>query len=433
MTEARPGTPALRFQLLGPVRAWRDGAEVDLGPSKQRAVLAVLLVHAGRPIATARIVDAVWQDQPPKNGPNVVQKYVAGLRRVLDPDRPPRSPGQVLGWSDAGYVLHTEAASVDVDVFARLVRDADDMRRRGQLADASAALRRALDLWHAEPLAGLAGPLFDDTRHRLAADRADAFERWADVEIALGHHAAVVPDLARMVTELPLRERLRYLLVLAMYRSGRQPEALAAYHDACRYLDDELGIEPGEQLRALHLAILRGEPGPPREAEPAREARPVREAERRPAPLPSRAGLPATFGHTAAPPAGLAPPSLLPVPVPPALPARNATGAREGRWRRRLGQLVAALIPFVTFGVASWAVVAFLAVRRRSVLHGLAAVGYFALIAATFMALGHSPPDAPSDGIDNLGMVCLLAAWLGGTVHAALITGGTATVGDGRR
>lgn len=428
MKEARPGNPALRFQLLGPVRAWRDGVEVDLGPAKQRAVLAVLLIHAGRPISTARIVDAVWQDRPPKNGPNVVQKYVAGLRRVLDPDRPPRSPGQVLGWSDAGYVIHTGAGSVDVDEFARLVSDADGMRRRGRLADAAAALRGGLALWRTEPMAGLTGPLFEDTRNRLAADRADAFERWADVEIALGHHAAVIPDLTRMVTELPLRERLRYLLVLALYRSGRQPEALAAYHDACAYLDEELGIEPGERLKALHLAILRGEPGPSTEAEPAREAAP------RPQPVAVRTAVPATFGHTAPPTTVLAAhPPVVPVPGPPALAAPVTTGARDGRWRRRLGRLAAVLIPLVSFGIASWAVVAFFAVRRRSVPHGLAAAGYFALIAVVFVALGRGPEDAPLDSFDDIGMVCLLAAWLGGTLHAALITGGSTTVGDGRR
>jgi SARP family transcriptional regulator, regulator of embCAB operon len=423
MPEPRTGgTPALRFQLLGPVRAWRDGVEVDLGPAKQRAVLAVLLVQAGRPVATTRIVDAVWQDRPPKNGPNVVQKYVAGLRRVLDPDRPPRSPGQVLGWSDAGYVLHAEPGSVDVDEFARMVRDADGMRRRGQLAGASAALRGALGLWRAEALAGLTGPSFDDTRERLSADRADAFERWADVEIALGNHAAVIPELARMVTELPLRERLRHLLVLALYRSGRQAEALAAYHDARRYLDDELGIEPGEQLKALHLAILRGEPAPG-EQDSRRIVAAVPVAPTGPPPA-ALAGPTPAFGPPAA---ALAPPPFLPIPGPPALPAPATTGAADRRWRHRLGQLVAALIPLLTFGVASWAVVAFLAVRRRSWPHGLAAVGYFALIAFVFIALGHGPDDAPVDGFDDIGMVCLLAAWLGGTVHAALITGGAAT------
>lgn len=417
MREPEPTSPTtLRFQLLGPVRAWRNGVEVDLGAAKQRAVLAVLLIDAGRPVTTARIVDAVWQEQPPKNGPNVVQKYVAGLRRVLDPFRSPRSPGEVLGSSDAGYVLRTDAGSVDADEFARLVREADGMRRRGQHAGASAALRDALDLWQAEPLVGLTGSLFEATRERLTADRVDALERWADVEIALGRAADVLPGLVRAVADHPLRERLRYLLVLGLYRGGRQAEALAAYHDACRYLDEELGVGPGEQLRALHLAILRGEPLPG-----GPDARQVAAA-----PTPAVAHLPAF-----APPATrLAPPSALPVVGPAALPVPTTTGAGDRRWRHRLGQVAAALIPFLTFGVASWAVVAFLAVRRRSLPHGLAAVGYFGLIAFVFIALGHGPEDAPVDGVDDIGMVCLLAAWLGGTVHVALITGAPGTVGN---
>jgi DNA-binding winged helix-turn-helix (wHTH) protein len=111
-----PGT-ALRFEILGPLRAWREDTELDLGPGKQRAVLAVLLLNANRPTPTSRIIDAVWGDLPPENGVNVVQKYVAGLRRILEPGRSPRTPGQLLTWTEAGYTLHVPPGGLDTDVF----------------------------------------------------------------------------------------------------------------------------------------------------------------------------------------------------------------------------------------------------------------------------------------------------------------------------
>ena len=116
MTDGRDAA-TLRFEILGDVRVLRNAEPVDLGPAKQRAVLAVLLLQPGRPVPTHQIVDAVWGDEPPENGANVVQKYVAGLRRVLDPDRAPRTPGELLALTGSGYVLRTAEASVDADEF----------------------------------------------------------------------------------------------------------------------------------------------------------------------------------------------------------------------------------------------------------------------------------------------------------------------------
>src|SRR4051812_33993058 len=107
----------LRFAILGDVQVLRAGRAIDLGPAKQRAVLAVLLAQAGRPVPTHQIVDAVWGDEPPENGANVVQKYVAGLRRVLDPDRAPRTPGELIALTNGGYVLRVEAGALDADRF----------------------------------------------------------------------------------------------------------------------------------------------------------------------------------------------------------------------------------------------------------------------------------------------------------------------------
>ncbi|MEK8109238.1 helix-turn-helix domain-containing protein [Micromonospora sp. M12] len=121
----------LRFEILGPQRAWHSDREIDLGPGKQRAVLSVLLLSAGRPVSTGQIVEAVWPEEPPANGPNVVQKYVAGLRRVLEPDRSPRTPGQVLSLTDAGYQLRVEPDALDAFRFERAIHRARQQRAEG--------------------------------------------------------------------------------------------------------------------------------------------------------------------------------------------------------------------------------------------------------------------------------------------------------------
>ncbi|GAB3952615.1 hypothetical protein GCM10027614_56590 [Micromonospora vulcania] len=118
----------LRFEILGPQRAWYADRELDLGPGKQRAVLAVLLLSTGRPVSTGQMVEAVWPEEPPANGPNVVQKYVAGLRRVLEPDRSPRTPGQVLSLTDAGYVLRVAPEALDAVRFERGIHRARQCR-----------------------------------------------------------------------------------------------------------------------------------------------------------------------------------------------------------------------------------------------------------------------------------------------------------------
>jgi DNA-binding SARP family transcriptional activator len=191
------------FGILGPLRAWRGDTEVELGPGKQRAVLAVLLLNPNRPTSTTKIIDAVWGDEPPENGVNVVQKYVAGLRRILEPGRSPRTPGQLLTWTEAGYALNVPGGGLDAGVFHDRVAQARSARLAGRPADAAVHLRAALDLWRDEALAGLRGSFFDTARDRLAEDRAAAFEESAQIELDLGQHARLVPELGRLVTEFP--------------------------------------------------------------------------------------------------------------------------------------------------------------------------------------------------------------------------------------
>jgi DNA-binding SARP family transcriptional activator len=363
------------FQILGPLRAWRGTTELDLGPGKQRAVLAVLLLGANRPMPPTRIVDAVWGDEPPENGVNVVQKYVAGLRRILEPGRSPRSPGQLLTWTEAGYTLNVPPDRLDAGVFRDHVARA---RSAGRPEDAARHLDAALALWHDDALAGLRGAYFDAARDRLADERAAAVEESARIALDRGDHARLVPELGRLVTEFPLREELRHLYILALYRSGRQAEALAAYQDARRFLAEEFGVEPGERLQRLHLAILRSDR----------------------ALTPYADGLPEVARPPVTGPA-------IPGPVP----------VSEVRRRPLALRALAVALPLVTFGLGTWALIAFLAARRHSRPLALAAAGYFLLIGVLFVCLGTED----SSAWDAVGMLALLASTAGGAAHTAVL------------
>jgi DNA-binding SARP family transcriptional activator len=341
------------FEILGPLRAWRAGSELELGPGKQRAVLAVLLLNA------------VWGDEPPENGVNVVQKYVAGLRRILEPGRSPRTPGQQLTWTEAGYTLNVPPGCLDAAAFRDRVAWARSARSAGHPSAAAGHLQSALALWRDEALAGLRGPSFDAARDRLAEERAAAFEESAQIELDLGHHARLVPELGRLVAEFPVREEPRYLLILALYRCGRQAEALAAYQDARTFLTEEFGVEPGERLQQLHLAVLRSD----------RALAPGGEAPMVPAPVPV--------------------PAAAPVVAPPVPAVRRRTLALR---------MAAVAVPLLSFGTFSWAAIAFIAARRRSPSLALAAAGYFLLVVV---------------------FVSLLLAMAGGAAHTALLLSGT--------
>ena len=408
VAESRPPDRLPRFEILGPLRAWYGDSEIQLGPGKQRAVLGVLLVNANQPVPTHRVVDAVWADEPPQNGSNVVQKYVAGLRRSLEPDRSPRTPGKLLSLTDAGYLLRVPPGHLDLDVFHESVRRARAARTERRLPDAAGQLRQALALWRGEPLSGLDGALFDATRDRLTESRAAAMEEWADIELELGHHRHLVGELVRLVTEFPLRERLRYLLMLALYRCGRQAEALAAYRDARAFLSEEFGIEPSAQLQELHQRILHSDPGldPP----PPTPVTPPTPAPAMPAPSVPRS-MPAP---------------TMPAPTMPAPSMPPHTGVERRRSRAWLARIIGVLLPLLSFGLLGWGVVAYLAGRRESRLLGLAAAGHLALVVVFIVAvaLGAEPGQPPTPITDAVGMTALFLAWIGSTVHVALLDPG---------
>ncbi|MER5546347.1 BTAD domain-containing putative transcriptional regulator [Streptomyces sp. NPDC002589] len=253
---------SLRIQLLGPVRAWRGGVEVALGPPKQRAVLALLASRAGDVVGVENVADAVWGHAVPQTAANGVHTYVAGLRRALEPGRGRRAASAVLGSQSGGYCLRVDPADVDATLFAQHLGEA--RKSRGE-APAEATLRlydKALSLWQGEALHSVPGPFAVRERDRLRDLRLTAVEEWALDMLAVGRHTELVTELTGAVNEEPLREKLRWLLIVALYRGGRQAHALRLYEETRELLRRDLGIEPGADLRHLYQQILSGYPEP---------------------------------------------------------------------------------------------------------------------------------------------------------------------------
>jgi DNA-binding SARP family transcriptional activator len=237
----------LRFRILGPLEVRDEQAAIALGGPRQRALLVALLLRAGRVVPTEQLVDELYGEDPPKTATTSLQNAIVALRKALGPG--------VLVTRPPGYVLQIERQQVDAHGFERLLADA----RRASAGERRQLLGRALELWHGPALAEFAFEDWAQTEiRRLDELRLVALEERLDADIELGHPADVVPDLETLVVQHPLRERLWYLLMYARHAAGRSAEALEAF-SAARATLDELGIEPGEQLRRLQGEILRGE------------------------------------------------------------------------------------------------------------------------------------------------------------------------------
>ncbi|GAA1331130.1 AfsR/SARP family transcriptional regulator [Pseudonocardia xinjiangensis] len=243
--------PALRFALLGQVRAWRDGVELDLGSRQQRAMLAVLLLREGRPVPVEEVAHELWGTDVPRGAAGTVRTYAYRLRRILGGG----SLGPITS-AGGGYTLPVDPLAVDVGLFRHHLHAARAAWRGGDLSAAAAGLRAGLALWQGAPLSGAVGPGFDAHRVRLEQMRSAAVVDELAVSIELGCHVEAASELSALVSRHPLRERLWELLILALHRSGRRAEALEAYRDVRRLLQDELGLEPGTGLRELHARIL---------------------------------------------------------------------------------------------------------------------------------------------------------------------------------
>jgi DNA-binding SARP family transcriptional activator len=238
----------LEFRILGPLEVSGEGGLLSLGGQKQRAVLAALLLDAGRVVSTDRLIDAVWGEHPPATAATSLQNFVSQLRKQVGQD--------VLVTRPPGYALRIAPDQLDLERFNRLVDEA----KRAEPGERARKLREALALWRGTPLADFSFELFAQPEIlRLEEVRLAALEEWVDAELDDGQHAELVGELESLVGAHPLRDRLRAQLMLALYRSGRQAEALEAYHDARRALVDELGIEPSPALKQLYASILRQE------------------------------------------------------------------------------------------------------------------------------------------------------------------------------
>ncbi|MBG0854505.1 tetratricopeptide repeat protein [Streptomyces spinoverrucosus] len=276
--QRRPGGAhepvALRFGVLGPVRAWRGDEPLATGSPQQRALLAALLLREGRTATAAQLIDALWGEEPPSQALAAVRTYASRLRKALDPE--------VLVSESGGYAIRSVGdGALDLAVAQELAADAEKARAAGDLGRARELLGRALALWDGEALAGVPGPYADTQRVRLEEWRLQLLESRLDMDLEQGRHAEAVSELTALTAAHPLRERLRELLMLALYRSGRQAEALAVYADTRRLLADELGVDPRPGLRELQQRILTADPGLAEPSAPVAEpaAPPVRPAQ----------------------------------------------------------------------------------------------------------------------------------------------------------
>ena len=258
-TERRSGSVdaglsrVIEFRVLGSLEVVDQDGPLALGAPKQRALLAILLVHSGEAVPSDRLIDEIWGEQPPASAVKLVQGYVSNLRKVLGDG--------VLVTRGHGYLLQAEAGQVDSNRFQALITDGRRLLASGDARAAGERLREALAMWRGPPLADFAYEPFAQTAiARLQEARLEALEDRIEADLAVGDLAGLVGELEGLVGEHPLRERLQGQLMLALYRSGRQSEALERYRNARRSLVEELGLEPGRALQELERAMLAQDP-----------------------------------------------------------------------------------------------------------------------------------------------------------------------------
>jgi DNA-binding SARP family transcriptional activator/nucleotide-binding universal stress UspA family protein len=256
-TESLPkgyGPRVLDFRILGPLEVERDGGLVPLGAPKQRAVLAILLLSPNRIISVERFAHDLYAGAPPVTAVTQVQRQISELRKVL-------GPADSIETRAPGYMIRLEPEQLDLRRFERLAGEGGDALARGDARAAGELYAAALALWRGAPLADLASELFvERVATRLVELRLAVLEQRIEAELALGQHEALVGELEALVAAYPLREQLRAKLMLALYRSGRQAEALEAFRQGRNALVDDLGLEPTASLRELEHAILVHDP-----------------------------------------------------------------------------------------------------------------------------------------------------------------------------
>jgi DNA-binding SARP family transcriptional activator len=239
----------LKFEVLGPVRGWRDAAELELGPPQQRVVLAMLLLARGRLVSLDQLLAGLWGDALPRTASGTVHTYISRLRRQLD----------FIESAGDGYLLSGEPVGLDLDVFEQRVSDAHQARQGHENPRAAQLLHDALRQWHGTALAGLPGPYAEARRARLLELRMAVAEDKLALDITLGQQDLAIGALRTLRAAHPFRERLSELLMLALYQSGRQAEALDVFDEVRQQLRAELGLDPGPALQAMHQRVLRAD------------------------------------------------------------------------------------------------------------------------------------------------------------------------------
>ena len=243
----------MEFSVLGPLEAARDGRSVDLGGARQRALLTILLLQRGTVVAADQLIDQLWGEHPPATAAKTVQVYVSRLRKLLGEG--------VLITQGQGYLIDRRSADLDVDVFEALLAEGRDALGGGDAETATGKLREALAVWRGPALADFAYESFAQAEiARLEEERRSAIEDRIEADLQLGRHRALVAELESLVAANPNRERLLSQLMLALYGSGRQVDALDAYRRGRQVLSDELGLDPGPELRALEQRIIAHDP-----------------------------------------------------------------------------------------------------------------------------------------------------------------------------
>ncbi len=246
----------MEFRILGPLQVLEQGGELPLGPAKERAVLGVLLLHAGSVVSRIQLVDCLWGERAPLTAEKALNNYVSQLRQTLS-----QAGAKLIETKAPGYVLTPGADALDVTRFHRLATAARERERAGELEAAAAVMKDALEVWRGSALAGV--ELEGEGRHdvaRLEELRLLAQSDLVDYKLGLGRHEELVAELERLVAQHPLDERVQGQFILALYRSGRQADALQAYRATRETLIDTLGIEPSAPLQRLERAILNHDP-----------------------------------------------------------------------------------------------------------------------------------------------------------------------------
>lgn len=249
---------AMKFEVLGPVRGWLGDTELELGSPQQRAVLAMLLLARGRQVPMDGLVDGLWERDAPRSAVGTVRTYVSRLRRLLVTGAAGQA-GCVITSVGDGYALRLGAAVLDLDQFEGWLRAAHAARQGQEKARAASLFRSATGLWRGAALAGIPGPYAESRRVRLMELHMATEQERLAMEIAAGDHATAIAELRALLAEHPFRESLSELLMLALYKAGRQADALTVYDTVRRGLADELGVDPGPALQEMRQRILRAD------------------------------------------------------------------------------------------------------------------------------------------------------------------------------